>query len=98
MGRRRSGPAALVYVGVAEKTEATSLQQPLIWTELKFGWDCDDDVTDDVADDEENERLQTAGGEAAMLTNPVNRLRRGSAHRPPPLETDVEGSKVKRPL
>lgn len=91
-----SGPAAVVYVGVAEKTEVTSLQQPLIWTEPKLGWVCDDDVADD---EEEEERLQAAEGEAAMLlTNPENRLRRGSAHRLLPLETDTEGSNVKRPL
>lgn len=72
----------------------TSLQQPLIWTELKLGWDCEDDVTDDG----EAERLLAAGGEAAMLTNPVKRLRRGSAHMLLPLATDVDGSKVKRPL
>lgn len=35
-----------------------------------------DDVT---GADEEGLRLQDAGG-AAMLTNPVNKLRRGSAH------------------
>lgn len=37
-------------------------------------------------------------GDAAMLTNPLKRLRRGSAQRPLPPETDVDGSKVKRPL
>lgn len=76
-----------VYVGVVEKTEATS--------ELKLCDDVDDD------DDEEEERLQAGGGGAAMLTNPVNRLRRGSAHRLPApelLETEADGSKVKRPL
>ena len=87
-----------MYVGVAEKSEAASLQRPLIWTEPKLGWVCDDD--DDVTDEEEEEeRLQAAEGEAAMLlTNPVNRLSRGSAHRLLPLATDAEGSKVKRPL
>lgn len=78
----RSEPAAVVYVGVAEKTEVTSPQ--LIWTELKLGWDVTDDVTDEDAG-------------AAMLTNPVNRLRRGSAHKPPP-PPEAAGSKVKRPL
>lgn len=34
-GWRRSGTIAAVHVGVAEKTEAASLQQPLMWTELK---------------------------------------------------------------
>lgn len=94
MGGGRSGPAAVVYVGVAEKTDVTSPHP-----QLKFGWDSDDgdDVTEDVTDDEE-ERLQAAGGGAAILTNPVNRLRRGSAHRPPPLVTVFDGSKVKRPL
>lgn len=87
------GPAAVVYVG---KSEAPSLLQPLPWTALKPGWDCgDDDVSDDVTDDDE---LLAVGGEAAMLTNPVKRLRRGSAQRPLPPETDVDGSKVKRPL
>lgn len=62
----------------------------------KPGWDCGaDDITDDVTDDEE---LLAVEGEAAMLTNPVKRLRRGSAQRPLPAETDVDGSKVKRPL
>lgn len=56
------------------------------------------DVTGDVIDVDGEERLQVAGGEAAMLTSPVKRLRRGSAHSPPALETDVDGSKVKRPL
>ena len=62
---------------------------------MKICWDSDDDVTDDVTDDEGVERLLAAGGGAAMLTNPVNRLSRGSAQKAlPPLE----GSKVKRPL
>lgn len=66
--------------------------QPLTWTAPKPGWDCGaDGVT------EANEPL-AVGGEAAMLTNPVKRLRRGSAQRPLPLETDGDGSKVKRPL
>lgn len=81
-----------VYVAVAEKTEATSAE--LIWTELKL---CDDD--DD--EDEEEERLQAGGAGAAMLTKPVNRLRKGSAHRPAApelLETEADGSRVKRPL
>lgn len=81
-----------VYVGMVEKTEATSAE--LIWTALKV---CDDDVTDD----EEEERPQAGGGGAAMLTKPVNRLRRGSAHRLPApelLEMEADGSRVKRPL
>ena len=85
----------MVYVCVAEKTDATSPPPQLIWMELRFGWDSDDDVADDVTDEEEEERLQVAGGGAAMLTNPVNRLSRGSAHRPPLLDTEFDGSKVK---
>lgn len=92
-GERRLGPAAVVYVG---KSEVPSSLQPLSWTALKPGWDCGgDDVSDDVSDDNE---LLVVEGEAAMLTNPVKRLRRGSAQRPLPPETDVDGSKVKRPL
>lgn len=88
-GGRRLGPAAVVYVG---KSEVPSLLQPLTWTPPKPGCDCgDDDVTD-------GNELLAVGGEAAMLTNPVKRLRRGSAQRPLPPETDVDGSKVKRPL
>lgn len=83
-----------VAFDVGGKTEAASLLQPL----LKSGWACDGDITGNVTDGEGAERLQVAGGEAAMLTSPVNRLRRGSAQSPPPPEADVEGSKVKRPL
>lgn len=82
--------AAEVYVGVAENTEVTSPEPQLIWVELRLGGV----VTDDVTDDEEKGRLQAEGGGAPTLTSPVNRLRRGSAHRLP-LEA---GSKVKRPL
>lgn len=93
-GWRRSGPTAPALVDVAEKMEATSLLQ----LPPKSGWACDGDITGNVTDGEGAERLQVAGGEAAMLTSPVNRLRRGSAHSPPPPEADVDGSKVKRPL
>lgn len=67
--------------------------QPLTWTAPKPGWE--GGAADGVTDDNE---LLAVEGEAAMLTNPVKRLRRGSAQRPPPPETDVDGSKVKRPL
>lgn len=84
---RRLELAAEVYVGVAEKTEAMSAEP-----QLKLG-------ADDVTDDGEQERLQAAGEGAATLTNPVSRLRRGSAHRPlaPPLQ-EADGSKEKWPL
>lgn len=90
-----SWPAAVAYIGIAENTVVPSLLPPLIWMELRLGWDCAAAAAADVTNDEE---LQAAEGEAAILTKPVNRLRRGSAHRPPPLGTDVDGSKVKRPL
>ena len=67
------------------------MPQPLTWAAPKPA----SDVTDDAAGDKE---LLAVEGEAAMLTNPVKRLRRGSAQRPLPPETDVDGSKVKRPL
>lgn len=79
---------------VAGKIEATSLlQQP-----PKSGWACDEDISGNVTVGEGAEKLQVAGGEVAMLTSPVNRLRRGSAHSPLPPEADDDGSKVKRPL
>lgn len=67
---------------------------------LKPGWGCGaaEEMADDATDGNE---LLAAEGEAAMLTSPVKRLRRGSAQRPapPPLaEAEAEGSKVKRPL
>lgn len=62
---------------------------------MELGWVTDDD---DVTDVEEEERLQDEGEGAAMLTKPVNKLRRGSAHRLLPLETEFDGSKEKRPL
>lgn len=66
---------------------------------MELGWVTDDDdVTDDVTDVEEEERLQDEGEGAAMLTKPVNKLSRGSAHRLLPLETEFDGSKEKRPL
>lgn len=64
----------------------------------KSGWACGEVISGNVTVGEGAERLQVAGGEAAMLTSPVNRLRRGSAHSPLPPEADVDGSKVKRPL
>lgn len=79
-----------------EKTELTSTDSQLRWAELKLGGVSDDE--DDGADDDEDAQ----GG--ATLTNPVNRLSRGSAHRPPAdtqEEDDVdddEGSKVNLPL
>lgn len=69
------------------KTEATSAEP-----HVKLCWDGDGDV---VTDDEGMARLPAAGGGAAMLTKPVNKLSRGSAQRPLPL---LQGSKVKRPL
>lgn len=69
----------------------------LLLQPLKPAWDCGaDDVTDDITDD--SCELLAVEGDAAMLTNPLKRLRRGSAQRPLPPETDVDGSKVKRPL
>lgn len=84
-----------MYVGVEEKMEAASPTP-----QLKPCWDSDDDE-DDATDDEEEERLQAAGGGVAMLTSPVNKLSKGSAHRPPPLPLplpEADGSKEKRPL
>lgn len=83
-----------VIVGVTEKTELASAELQPIWTEQKLGWICDD--VDDDTDEKEEEGLQVAGGGAATLTKPVNRLRRGSGHKV--LLLDADGSKVKRPL
>lgn len=88
--RWASEPAALVYVGVAEKMEATSAELKL---QLKLG--CDD-VTDNDGEDVES-RPQAAVGGVATLTRPAIRLKRGSGHRPS-LQAEPDDSKVKRPL
>lgn len=64
----------------------------------KSGCVCDEDISGNVTVGDGAVRLHVDGGEAAMLTSPVNRLRRGSAHSPLPPEADVDGSNVKRPL